>query len=69
MIHGSNIPLKDARGRAHSVRFMDQDKPDANRFHVVDQYIGSNSEGDEFRPDLLLFINGLPSSARSAISN
>ncbi|WP_257286521.1 type I restriction endonuclease subunit R [Endozoicomonas sp. SESOKO1] len=60
VIHGSNIQLKDARGRAHSVRFMDQGKPAANRFHVVDQYIGSNSEGDEFRPDLLLFINGLP---------
>lgn len=60
VIHGSNIQLKDARGRAHSVRFMDQDRPAANRFHVVDQYIGSNSEGDEFRPDLLLFINGLP---------
>ncbi|MGI2028699.1 type I restriction endonuclease subunit R [Endozoicomonas acroporae] len=60
VIHGSNIQLKDARGRAHSVRFMDQGRPAANRFHVVDQYIGSNSEGDEFRPDLLLFINGLP---------
>ncbi|MBO9492526.1 type I restriction endonuclease subunit R [Thalassotalea sp. G20_0] len=60
VIHGSNIQLKDARGRAHSVRFMDQNTPTTNRFHVVDQYIGSNSEGDEFRPDLLLFINGLP---------
>ncbi|WP_206680809.1 type I restriction endonuclease subunit R [Endozoicomonas acroporae] len=60
VIHGSNIQLKDPRGRAHSVRFMDQGDPAANRFHVVDQYIGSNSEGDEFRPDLLLFINGLP---------
>ncbi len=60
VIHGSNIQLKDARGRAHSVRFIDQGNPTANRFHVVDQYIGSNSEGDEFRPDLLLFINGLP---------
>ena len=60
VIHGSNIQLKDARGRAHSVRFIDQGNPTTNRFHVVDQYIGSNSEGDEFRPDLLLFINGLP---------
>ncbi|WP_206679215.1 type I restriction endonuclease subunit R [Endozoicomonas acroporae] len=60
VIHGSNIQLKDARGRAHSVRFIDQGNPAANRFHVVDQYIGSNSEGDEFRPDLLLLINGLP---------
>ncbi|WP_422489671.1 type I restriction endonuclease subunit R [Endozoicomonas sp. ALE010] len=60
VIHGSNIQIKDARGRAHSVRFIDQGNPAANRFHVVDQYIGSNSEGDEFRPDLLLFINGLP---------
>ena len=27
---------------------------------MIDQYIGTNSDGEEFRPDLLLFINGLP---------
>ncbi|WP_067518144.1 type I restriction endonuclease subunit R [Endozoicomonas ascidiicola] len=60
VIHGSDIQLKDARGRAHSVRFFDQANPLDNQFHVVDQFVGTNSDGDEFRPDLLLFINGLP---------
>jgi type I restriction enzyme R subunit len=31
-----------------------------NDFHVVDQYVGRNADGDVFRPDLLLFVNGLP---------
>jgi type I restriction enzyme R subunit len=27
---------------------------------VVDQYVGRNADGELFRPDLLLFVNGLP---------
>ena len=68
VIHQSNIQIKGAKGRARSVRFFDQVSPtdssqtntQKNAFHVVDQYIGANSEGDLFKPDLLLFINGLP---------
>ena len=60
VIHGSEIQVKDKTGRPRSVRFFDQLTPLNNRFHVVDQFVGTNSDGDEFRPDLLLFINGLP---------
>ncbi|WOG27881.1 type I restriction endonuclease subunit R [Endozoicomonas sp. 8E] len=60
IIHGSAIQVKDAEGRLRSVCFFDQVQPLKNAFHVVDQFVGTNSEGDEFRPDLLLFINGLP---------
>ena len=60
VIHGSEIQVKDKAGRPRSVRFFDQLTPLNNRFHVVDQFVGTNSDGDEFRPDLLLFINGLP---------
>ena len=60
VIHGSEIQVKDKTGRSRSVHFFDQVTPLQNAFHVVDQFIGTNSDGDEFRPDLLLFINGLP---------
>ena len=60
VIHGSDIQIKDSKGRPRSVRFFDQVTPLNNSFHVVDQFVGTNSDGDEFRPDLLLFINGLP---------
>lgn len=60
VIHGSAIQVKDKAGRPRSVCFFDQVSPLKNAFHVVDQFVGTNSDGDEFRPDLLLFINGLP---------
>ncbi|MGI9280510.1 MAG: type I restriction endonuclease subunit R [Endozoicomonas sp.] len=64
VVHGSAIQIKDADGRLRSVCFFDQVEPlnslQRNEFHVVDQFVGTNSDGDEFRPDLLLFINGLP---------
>lgn len=60
VIHQSNIQIKDAQGRSRSVQFFDQAAPQQNAFHVVDQFIGTNSDGDLFKPDLLLFINGLP---------
>ena len=60
VIHGSRIQVKDKTGRPRSVHFFNQTQPLNNTFHVVDQFVGTNSEGDEFRPDLLLFINGLP---------
>lgn len=60
VIHRSDIQLKDADGRPHSVRFFDATTVANNDFHVVDQYVGRNADGDLFRPDLLLFVNGLP---------
>jgi len=60
VMHRSNIQIKDADGKPRSVRFFDATKAADNDFHVVDQYVGKNADGDLFRPDLLLFINGLP---------
>lgn len=56
----SNLQQKDKHGQPRSIRFIDQTNPYRNDFHVVDQYIGKNANEDLFRPDLLLFINGLP---------
>jgi type I restriction enzyme R subunit len=60
VVHRSDIQVKDADGKLRSVRFFDATAPTNNNFHVVDQYVGKNADGDLFRPDLLLFVNGLP---------
>lgn len=60
VVHRSDIQIKDAKGKLRSVRFFDATTAANNDFHVVDQYVGRNSDDDVFRPDLLLFVNGLP---------
>ena len=60
VVHRSEIQVQDAEGRMRSVRFFDASDAANNDFHVVDQYVGSNADKDIFRPDLLLFVNGLP---------
>ncbi|MVW64333.1 type I restriction endonuclease subunit R [Massilia sp. NEAU-DD11] len=59
-VHRADIQVKDVEGRPRSVRFFDAITATNNDFHIVDQYVGKNADGDLFRPDLLLFINGLP---------
>ena len=60
VVHRSDIQVKDVEGKPRSVRFFDASDASNNDFHVVDQYVGRNADGDVFRPDLLLFVNGLP---------
>lgn len=60
VVNRSDIQMKDADGNPRSVRFFDSTNVANNDFHVVDQYVGKNADGDLFRPDLLLFVNGFP---------
>ena len=60
VLHRSDIQLADAHGLTRSVHFLDAGNSAHNDFHVVDQYVGSNADGEAFLPDLLLFVNGLP---------
>ncbi|CBJ36234.1 Putative type I site-specific deoxyribonuclease, HsdR family [Ralstonia solanacearum CMR15] len=60
VVYRSDIQVKDAEGKPRSVRFFDACTAANNDFHVVDQYVGRNADDDVFRPDLLLFVNGLP---------
>ncbi|MGF6871446.1 type I restriction endonuclease [Paraburkholderia sp. MM5477-R1] len=60
VVHRCDIQVKDAEGSPRSVRFFDASTVAHNDFHVVDQYVGRNADDDVFRPDLLLFVNGLP---------
>ncbi len=56
----SNLQQKDKNGQPRSIRFINQTGAEGNLFHVVDQYVGKNINDELFKPDLLLFINGLP---------
>ena len=60
VLHRSDIQLADAQGRMRSVQWLDARDATNNDFHVVSQYVGRNADGAVFRPDLLVFINGLP---------
>jgi type I restriction enzyme R subunit len=60
VVNRSDIQVKDIEGKLRSVRFFDASDAANNDFHVVDQYVGRNANDDLFRPDLLLFVNGLP---------
>jgi type I restriction enzyme R subunit len=60
VLNRSDIQVKDVEGKLRSVRFFDASTVANNDFHVVDQYVGRNADGEMFRPDLLLFVNGLP---------
>ncbi|PGH84096.1 DEAD/DEAH box helicase [Bacillus thuringiensis] len=42
-----------------TIKFIDFEKPENNEFLVVDQFTISNAQGN-IRPDLIIFINGLP---------
>jgi len=42
-----------------TVRLIDFERPEKNEFLVVDQFTISNAQGN-IRPDLIIFINGLP---------
>lgn len=42
-----------------TVKLIDFEKPENNEFLVVDQFTISNAQGN-IRPDIIIFINGLP---------
>ncbi|TOL83542.1 deoxyribonuclease HsdR, partial [Vibrio parahaemolyticus] len=56
----SNLQQKDKNGQPRSIQFINKMGAEDNLFHVVDQYVGKNANDELFKPDLLLFINGLP---------
>lgn len=60
VLNRSDIQVKDAEGRMRSVHFFEATDATRNDFHVVSQLEGRNGSGEVFRPDLLLFVNGLP---------
>ena len=61
MVDGVQFVAKD--GTARMVTLIDFDNPDENNFRVVNQFTVdyiNNGKTENRRPDVLLFINGLP---------
>ncbi|MFC6602061.1 type I restriction endonuclease [Ectobacillus funiculus] len=48
-----------AKGKNQTVKLIDFETPENNDLLVVDQFTVSNAQGN-IRPDLVIFINGLP---------
>ncbi|WP_394174002.1 type I restriction endonuclease subunit R [Guptibacillus hwajinpoensis] len=58
----SYISIQQDRGKgkkSHTVKLIDFDHPEENEFLVVDQLSISDAKGT-IRPDLVLYVNGLP---------
>lgn len=59
LVEGVPIPYKkDNENKTFTVKLIDFDKPKKNDFKVVNQY--TIIEYKNKRPDLLIFINGIP---------
>lgn len=59
LIEGIPVPYqKDGENRTFTVRLVDFTNPEANDFKVVNQY--TIIEHDNKRPDVIIFINGIP---------
>lgn len=47
--------------REYTLQFIDWEHPENNVFHIVEEYSVMRTDGKkEYRPDIVLFINGIP---------
>ncbi|CAN0603191.1 unnamed protein product, partial [Ectocarpus sp. 12 AP-2014] len=47
--------------KSHTLHYMDWKNPDNNIFHVTEEYsVLRTGRTDTYRPDIVLFINGIP---------
>ncbi len=51
----------DGDKKSHTLHFIDWATPENNSFHVTEEYsVLRTGRSDHYRPDLVLFINGIP---------
>ncbi|MGB1004800.1 MAG: type I restriction endonuclease, partial [Salibacteraceae bacterium] len=51
----------DGDKKSHTIHYIDWHKPENNVFHVTEEYsVTRTARTDTYRPDLVLFINGIP---------
>lgn len=51
----------DGDKKSHTMRYIDWDNIDNNVFHVTEEYsVMRSTSKDHYRPDLVLFVNGIP---------
>ncbi len=61
MVNG--VPFKPQEGIAHPVPLIDFEDPERNIFRAVNQFTveySNNGQSENRRPDILLYVNGLP---------
>jgi len=47
--------------KSHSLQYIDWENPHNNIFHVTEEYsVARDGRADTYRPDLVLFVNGIP---------
>ena len=46
--------------KSPQIRYVDWQKPERNQFHVVPEFEVQRADGGRLRPDLVLFVNGIP---------
>lgn len=52
----------DGDKKSHSIQFFDWENPMNNVFHITEEFsVLRDGSDDHYRPDLVLFINGIPS--------
>ena len=61
VVDGVNVEYRDADGavRGAQARVIDFDEPDANTWSAINQFTVSEN-GNTRRPDIVVFVNGLP---------
>ncbi|MFA8451184.1 MAG: type I restriction endonuclease subunit R [Bacteroidales bacterium] len=51
----------DGDKKSHSLQYFDWQNPENNIFHVTEEYsVLRDGRADTYRPDLVLFVNGIP---------
>lgn len=51
----------DGDKKSHTLQYIDWKNPENNLFHVTEEYsVVRDGRADTYRPDLVLFINGIP---------
>ncbi len=47
--------------RSYTLRYIDWKHPERNQFHVAEEFpVWRSGSGEHYRPDLVLFVNGIP---------
>jgi type I restriction enzyme R subunit len=59
-LKGLKTVFVEEEKQERNVRLLDPDHPEANRFHVTDEFTFSNGVPPDVRADIVFFVNGVP---------
>ncbi len=50
----------DTSKKSHDIKYIDFEHPENNAFHVTEEFVVTRPNGRDAKPDIVLFINGIP---------